>query len=99
MKIHSVYDAGGSGDRFTVYYKGRGSLSPTFVRIGTPGKLGNNRRYQRTRMCLGMSGAPFHPQGVCQHGYGIPGRHNGKRIKFEDLPADCKKAVMQDLEG
>ena len=48
--------------------------------------------------CLGMSEKPFHPLGFGQHGEGMLGRHNGKKITFEDLPADCKEAVMQDLE-
>ncbi len=61
---------------------------------------------------LGMSGAPFHPQGFCQHGtspnqidvkpgsWGGPsiGRrcHLGLRIPFTDLPEDCQRAVIQD---
>ena len=50
---------------------------------------------------LGMSGAPFHPQGFCQHGssrmqidtprYG----HLGKKINFTDLPADCQRAALK----
>jgi hypothetical protein len=46
---------------------------------------------------VGMSEHPFHPQGFGQHGEVKPGRHLGKRIKFEDLPADCQKLVMSDL--
>lgn len=52
---------------------------------------------------VGMSGAPFHPQGVGMHGqsehqpvdrpsYG----HLGKKIKFSDLPQDCQTLVLQD---
>ncbi len=52
---------------------------------------------------VGMSGAPFHPQGIGQHGqsefqpvdrpsYG----HLGKKIKFSDLPQDCQTLVLQD---
>ncbi len=85
MKIHSIYDAGDSGDRFTVYFKGRGSIYL-------------DHRGNQLRQCLCMSGLPFYPQGVCQHGYGIPGRHNGRKIQFTDLPEDCQRAVMQDLE-
>ena len=84
MKIHSVWDNGGKTcDRYTVYYKGRGSLNHT----------GNGS----LRLCLGMSEHPSHPCGVGQHGYGYHGRHNGKRIAFEDLPPDCQKAVLNDL--
>jgi hypothetical protein len=54
---------------------------------------------------LAMSEAPFHPQGFGQHGemhldavaYKGRGGAFSKRIKFDDLPADCKKAVIQDL--
>jgi len=44
-----------------------------------------------------MSGAPFHPQGYGQHGEGKPGRHNGRRIAWADLPADCRRLVEMDL--
>jgi hypothetical protein len=59
---------------------------------------------------LGMSGQPFHPQGVGQHGSSrdiIDARqgwapaigrkcHLGKRIPFADLPEDCRKLVLRD---
>jgi hypothetical protein len=87
MKVHSVYDSGpdSGADRYTVYYKGRGTL--TWVR----GK--------RFRSCVGMSASPFHPQGIGQHGMGLPGKHNGKRIKFEELPEDCRRLVVRDLNS
>lgn len=61
---------------------------------------------------VGMSAQPFHPQGIGQHGTatyridevrGWPpkiGRRGplGKRIRFEDLPEDCRKLVMQDYK-
>lgn len=79
------YDNGGeSTDRYTAVYSGR-----------YPGRAGLCRY-------VGMSGLPFHPQGFGQHGesrdvvdypkYG----HLGKKITFADLPADCKKLVVQD---
>jgi hypothetical protein len=82
MKVHTVYDFGpdASLDRYTVYFKGRGSIDGKF------------------RMCLAMSGAPFHPQGFCQHVYGMVGKHNGKKIRFEDLPESCQRAVQMSLE-
>ena len=46
---------------------------------------------------VSMSYHPFHPQGFGQHGEGRPGPHNGKVIKFTDLPADCQKLVLQDI--
>lgn len=50
-----------------------------------------------------MSGAPFHPQGVCQHTElrfrPTGGWETGQKvIAFEDLPADCQRVVRQDLE-
>jgi len=57
---------------------------------------------------LSMSGEPFHPQGVCMHGE-MPFRPTGgwqsgpssagKTINFADLPADCQRAVRQDLDS
>ena len=51
---------------------------------------------------LGMSGAPFHPQGFVQRG-SSPQRidwpayeHLGKKIKFANLPDDCQKLVRND---
>lgn len=53
---------------------------------------------------VGMSEHPFHPQGFGMHeeyreiidrpSYG----HLGKKIKFQDLPKDCQKLVLQDYE-
>lgn len=57
---------------------------------------------------VGMSGAPFHPQGVCMHSEDefqldcpwppAVGRKNhlGKRILFDDLPPDCQRVVLSD---
>ena len=52
---------------------------------------------------VGMSTNPFHPQGFGQHGESerMPidkptYSHIGKKIKFENLPEDCKKLVIQD---
>lgn len=86
MKIHSIYDNGGETfDRYTVYFKGRGTLN--WYTKDPP-----------MRYCLAMSSNPFHPQGFGQHSEGKPGKHNGKKIKFEDLPEDCQKLVLQELQ-
>lgn len=45
---------------------------------------------------LAMNDEPFHPQGFCQHTSGMVGKHLGKRIAFDSLPADCQLAVTQD---
>jgi hypothetical protein len=82
LKVIAIYDNGGKTlDRYTVYYD--------FV-SSRPGEM---KQY----MCLGMNAAPFHPQGIGQHSSGQLGRHNGKRISLEDLPADCQQAVKNDL--
>jgi hypothetical protein len=47
-----------------------------------------------------MSGNPFHPQGVAQHGearlYDLG--NLGSRIAFTDLPDACQKLVRQDYD-
>lgn len=45
----------------------------------------------------GMDERPFHPQGIGMYCTAMPGRHLGRRIKFEELPADCQQLVRQDL--
>lgn len=80
------YDNGGeSFDRYTVVYTGRwAGKSPWQC------------------FFVGMSANPFHPQGYGQHGEaeGMIDRpsygHLGKRIKFDDLPADCQRLVLTD---
>lgn len=82
--VKVVYDNGGKTiDRYTVYYSR--SFWPA------PGPL--------LYACVGMNGKPFHPQGFWQHGEGMIGRHNGRRIAFGQLPADCQKLVRQDLNA
>lgn len=90
------YDDGGkSADRYTVVFNGR-----------------YNNRVEASRreyIYMGMSAAPFHPQGVCQLGYSKDlidvkdGRwtpaygdenHLGKRIHWHELPTDCQKAAL-----
>jgi hypothetical protein len=48
-------------------------------------------------LALGMDAHPFHPQGIGMHTEAMAGDHLGKRIKFEDLPVDCRRLVLQDL--
>jgi len=51
---------------------------------------------------LSMNSNPYHPQGFGQYGYSDypidrPAySHLGKKIKFDDLPEDCKKLVLSD---
>ncbi len=82
--IKVVYDAGPDLiDRYTVYYS-----NPKAWGIMEVGPF----------FYIGMSARPFHPQGFGQHGIGYLGRHNGKKISFESLPEDCKKAAQNDLK-
>jgi hypothetical protein len=46
----------------------------------------------------GMCSNPFSPQGIGCFTSASPGRHLGKRIKFEELPEQCKKLILSDLE-
>ena len=87
-KYVRCYDNGGeTADRFTVVFTGRYTH-----------KTGGDFIY------LSMSGAPFHPQGVGQHGsdrkqIDRPAySHLGKKIKFQDLPDDCRKLVLSDYK-
>ena len=80
-----IYDNGGETvDRYTVVFTGNF-------------KGRDGRCYY-----LGMSESPFHPQGFGQHGESdtvidYPKySHLGKKIKFQDLPTDCQKAVIED---
>lgn len=50
-----------------------------------------------TFACRGMSENPFHFQGFGQMCVAMPGKHLGKRIKFEQLPINCQKLILQDL--
>jgi hypothetical protein len=60
--------------------------------------------YRECHPYVGMCSHPFHPQGVCQHGEHWQAidrprhAHLGKRISFDDLPADCQTVVLRDLE-
>ena len=80
-------------------YDGQGSIDHfTVVFTGNyPGRQGLCRY-------LAMSGAPFHPQGFCQHGESerVIDRptcsHLGRKIHFLDLPGDCQLAVLQNYK-
>jgi hypothetical protein len=47
---------------------------------------------------VGMSENPFSPSGFGLHVIASPGRHLGKRIRFEDLPMDCRKLIQSDID-
>jgi hypothetical protein len=48
---------------------------------------------------VGMSEHPFSPQGFGQHITAVPGKHLGRRISFEQLPTDCQKMILNDLNS
>ena len=98
-------DNGGSVDRYTVVYTGK------YRTLGT--KRGEARTLGNFQY-VGMSAAPFHPQGFGQHGEHSQqvdvnksgfapamGRKNhlGKRIPFVELPPDCQKLVLSDYRN
>ncbi len=84
------YDNGGeTPDRYTVVFMNRGDYGFTRQYIRETGR--------DFYPCLGMSGAPFHPQGIGQHSDCKLGRHLGKRVQFASLPTDCRNAVIRDL--
>ena len=102
-----VYDSGESGDRYTVVYTG------LYHNRGNSNRGPNHKRLRdRPHYYVGMSAAPFHPQGIGMHGessfkcidvnkYGFApavGRkcHLGIRINFIDLPKDCRTLVLSD---
>jgi hypothetical protein len=91
----TIYDNGGldakdgSSDRYTVVY----------TREVNADKATRQRGWY---FVMGMSGAPYHPQGICLHSE-YPNRvdkptykHLGKRIRFNQLPSDCQRAALRD---
>lgn len=49
-------------------------------------------------VALSMDEKPFHPQGIGQHTSAMPGPHLGKRIRLTDMPPDCRKLVLAELD-
>ncbi len=99
-KYVRVYDNDGRTlDRYTVVFTGNYNSAVV---------------WGASKLYIGMSAYPYHPQGFCQHGESeslidarknswgaVPiGRENhlGKRILFNDLPIDCKKVVISDYK-
>lgn len=86
-----VYDNGGETfDRYTCVFTK---------------KACTNTHGDRWFQYVGMSANPFHPQGFGQHGESDRRpvdkptySHLGKKIKFEDLPEDCRKLVISDYK-
>lgn len=84
-KVCRIFDTGPDGavDRYTIAFKG--------WRLP---------RFGMTYPYLAASAQPFHPQGFGQHGesrHFLTGRHLGKRIRFEDLPEQVQRFVLQNI--
>jgi hypothetical protein len=85
-----VYDNGGT--------EGKGTIDRYTVVF--TGRYGHKTAGEH--WVLGMNGAPFSPQGFCQHStypnqvdrptYG----HLGRKIGFPELPEDCQVAALGD---
>lgn len=80
------YDNGGKTyDRYTVVFTG-------------------NYKGRNGQDIIGMSENPYSPLGFCmnhtyQKAIDYPSyKHLGKKIKFEDLPEDCKRLVIDDYK-
>jgi hypothetical protein len=84
-KYIRIYDnKGESNDRFTVVF--------------------TKKRINEEFLYLGLNEYPYHPMGFAQHGYtkemiDKPSySHLGKKIKWNDLNDDCKKAVNETYQ-
>jgi hypothetical protein len=91
------YDNSGvSFDRYTVVFKNR--IESYQSDSKTVKKTGFTRHMMRP-VCeaLAASDSPFNHLGVGMHTSAIIGRHLGKKIAFEQLPADVQKFVRQNL--
>lgn len=91
-----IYDNGGAtADRYTVVYMDQVEQpGHTVTRKGDSLHKTEQVWVEATFNSLGMNSEPFH--GIGQHGAAMPGPHLGKRIKWEDLPEPCQRAVIQD---
>ena len=76
----------GTADRYTVVFTKANCF------------MGSDRRSPH----LLMNESPFSPQGIGMHGESESPidrptySHLGKKIRFADLPEDCRRAVVQD---
>jgi len=84
-KYVRCYDNGGeTADRYTVVFTGN-----------------YTHKTDRHHWYIGMSANPFHPLGIGCFGESRTQidrpaySHLGKKIKFEDLPKDCKKNTLE----
>lgn len=75
-----IYDNGGrSPDRYTI-------IPPRWAFTYKDGALWE---------AIAASAQPFHPQGFGQHVTAMPGKHLGKRIRWDALPGDVQTFARQ----
>ncbi len=84
-KVCRIWDTGPDGpvDRYTIAFKG--------WRLAGHGMV---------YPYLAANDAPFHPLGFGQHGESrtfLTGRHLGRRIRFDDLPDQVQRFVLQNI--
>lgn len=77
-------------------YDNGGKTADRYTVCYTPYDLTSGKWYPY----VAMSGAPHHPQGVCQHGE-LQWRPvgYGKVIAFDALPEECRNIVLSDIQG
>jgi hypothetical protein len=83
------------GQRFRCYDNGGRTLD-RFTVVFDRYSISEHTQCSRFMDSLSMNARPFHPQGFCQHGQAVLGRHLGQRVPFDRLPADCQKAILAD---
>ncbi len=84
-KVCRIFDTGLDGpfDRYTVAFKG--------YRV---------KGYGMVYPYLASSDNPFHPQGYGMHGERkafITGKHFGRRVRFESLPTDVQRFILDNI--
>lgn len=71
------------------YYDKRATYEPyTVIYMDMP------ERRPNTFACVGLT-----ESGAWSHSAAMPGKHLGKRIKFEDMPDAHKRLVLSDLKA
>ena len=84
-KVCRIFDTGLDGpfDRYTVAFKG--------YRL---------QGYGMVYPYLASSDNPFHPQGFGQHGEStefVTGKHLGKRVRFDLLPVEVQRFILDNI--
>lgn len=100
MKAEKLYKEDGSPRYVAVYECKRNSCVDKYTVVFTHANwLGD--RYKGKVLYVGTDGLPYYPLGFYQHGEACAWQFNagGSRIRWQDLPVGCRKAVMDDYHG